>query len=311
MRVRNILICSTVVFCASSRMMNASFSVRPRMNASGATSMTFALDEARDAVEADHLVERVVHRPQVGVHLLRQVAGQEAEPLARFHRGTHQHEPAHALALHRLHRAGDGEVGLAGARRPDAEREVVRADRLQVLLLVGAAAADQAAQRLDGVRVVRRPRAHAALLDREVDVLRRHRLAARALVELAQHGCARRGVRAAQREATGAAADLDAEPILDLAQVLVERPADRGEPCIVFRAEVDAGLGGGVQATNRPRREFGMASVMRTSAKRSTSEGGPSKFTQRMFSVRPASWRGSRREGFSTSTRCVLPTIAC
>ena len=37
-RVRNIFICSGVVFCASSRMMNASFSVRPRMKASGATS---------------------------------------------------------------------------------------------------------------------------------------------------------------------------------------------------------------------------------------------------------------------------------
>ncbi len=153
-------------------------------------------------------------------------------------------------------------------------------------------------------RVVRRARAHAALLDREVHVLGRHRLAARALVELAQHGRPGRGVRAAQREAPGAAADLDAEPVLDLVQVLVERPADRGEPRIVFRAEVDAGFGGGVQATNRPRREFGMASVMRTSAKRSTSDRGPSKFTQRMFSVRPASWRGSRREGFSTSTRC-------
>ena len=38
-RVRNIFICSGVVFCASSRMMNESFRVRPRMNASGATSM--------------------------------------------------------------------------------------------------------------------------------------------------------------------------------------------------------------------------------------------------------------------------------
>ena len=38
-RVRNIFICSAVVFCASSRMMNESLSVRPRMNASGATSM--------------------------------------------------------------------------------------------------------------------------------------------------------------------------------------------------------------------------------------------------------------------------------
>ena len=40
MRVKNIFICSVVVFCASSRMINASESVRPRMYASGATSIT-------------------------------------------------------------------------------------------------------------------------------------------------------------------------------------------------------------------------------------------------------------------------------
>ena len=39
-RVRNIFICSGVVFCASSRITNESLRVRPRMNASGATSMT-------------------------------------------------------------------------------------------------------------------------------------------------------------------------------------------------------------------------------------------------------------------------------
>ena len=38
-RVRNIFICSGVVFCASSRITNESFSVRPRMNASGAISL--------------------------------------------------------------------------------------------------------------------------------------------------------------------------------------------------------------------------------------------------------------------------------
>ena len=38
-RVRNIFICCSVVFCASSRMTNASLSVRPRIYASGATSM--------------------------------------------------------------------------------------------------------------------------------------------------------------------------------------------------------------------------------------------------------------------------------
>ncbi len=39
MRVRNIFICSGVVFCASSRMMKAWFKVRPRMKASGAISI--------------------------------------------------------------------------------------------------------------------------------------------------------------------------------------------------------------------------------------------------------------------------------
>ena len=40
MRVRNIFICSFVVFCASSRITNESFSERPRMKASGAISIT-------------------------------------------------------------------------------------------------------------------------------------------------------------------------------------------------------------------------------------------------------------------------------
>ncbi len=40
MRVRNIFICSLVVFCASSKMTKESFSDRPRMKASGATSIT-------------------------------------------------------------------------------------------------------------------------------------------------------------------------------------------------------------------------------------------------------------------------------
>ena len=65
MRVRNIFICSEVVFCASSRMMNASFNVRPRMKAIGATSMTAALEQLRGLLVAQDVVERVVERAQV------------------------------------------------------------------------------------------------------------------------------------------------------------------------------------------------------------------------------------------------------
>ena len=84
-----------------------------------------ALDEARDAIEAQHLVERVVHRPQVRIDLLREIARQEAEPLAGLDRRPHQHDAPHAIGLQRLDRAGDGQVGLARAGRADAEREIV------------------------------------------------------------------------------------------------------------------------------------------------------------------------------------------
>ena len=49
-----------------------------------------ALDQALRLVEVHHVVERVVERAQVGVHLLGEVAGQEAELLARLDRGPRQ-----------------------------------------------------------------------------------------------------------------------------------------------------------------------------------------------------------------------------
>src|SRR5216684_4787 len=41
------------------------------------------------------------------------------------------------------------------------------------------------------------------------------------------------------------------------------------------------------------------------------SSPGPSKLTQRLLSVRPASCCGFRLAGRSTSTRCRLPTMRC
>ena len=101
MRVRNIFICSIVVFWLSSRMMNALFNVRPRMYASGATSMTLRSMYLVHAFDAHHLVQRVVQRPQIRIDLLREVAGQEAELFARLHRGPHQQNAADALLLER------------------------------------------------------------------------------------------------------------------------------------------------------------------------------------------------------------------
>ena len=90
------------------------------------------LERLADAVEPHQLVERVVQRPQVRVDLLRQVAGQEAEPLAGLDRGPGQDDALHRVALERVDRAGDREVGLAGAGRADAEGDVVAEDVPQV-----------------------------------------------------------------------------------------------------------------------------------------------------------------------------------
>ena len=100
--------------------MNESLSVRPRMYASGATSMVAALHEPRDVVGIEHVVERVVERAQVRVDLREHVAGQEAESLPRLDRGTGEDDAVHGLGLERLHRERDREVALAGPGGSDA-----------------------------------------------------------------------------------------------------------------------------------------------------------------------------------------------
>ncbi len=89
-RVSNIFICTGVVFCASSRMTKALARVRPRMKASGATSISPASSFFVDLVAGQHVVQRVVERAQIGIDLFLQVAGQEAQPLARLDRRARQ-----------------------------------------------------------------------------------------------------------------------------------------------------------------------------------------------------------------------------
>ncbi len=98
-----------------------------------------ALHEFGHAIEAEHLVEGVVKRPEVGIDLLREIAGQEAQLLAGLHRRAHQDQARDAMLLERLNRAGHGEVGLSRARRADAEVDVVCGDALEIEPLIGAA----------------------------------------------------------------------------------------------------------------------------------------------------------------------------
>ncbi len=100
----------------------------------------------------EHVVQGVVERAQVRVDLGHQVARQEAEPLARLDRRPGEDDPVHLLCLQRLHGERDGEVGLARAGRPDAERDHVVGDRLGVALLAGRLRVDAAATRGAGDR---------------------------------------------------------------------------------------------------------------------------------------------------------------
>ena len=146
MRVRNIFICSEVVFCASSRMMKASFRVRPRMNAIGATSMIAALQELGRLLVAQDVVERVVEGPQVRVDLLDEVARQEAELLAGFHGRPGEDDALDLLLEQGRRRHRHGEVGLAGPGRADREDQVVAVDRLDVDPLLDVADRDDGLQ---------------------------------------------------------------------------------------------------------------------------------------------------------------------
>jgi hypothetical protein len=116
------------------------------MKASGAIS-SIALEGLLHLLVTHQIVERVVQRAQIGVDLLRQVAGQKAQALAGFHGRAGQHDALHGAALQRVHGAGHGQIGLAGAGRADAEADVVLGDVFQIQRLVGRAGAQIGAAR--------------------------------------------------------------------------------------------------------------------------------------------------------------------
>ncbi len=98
-RVRNIFICSPVVFCASSRMMNESERVLPRMYPSGATSITPALINFGISAGSIMSCSASYKRPQIRIDLLAERAWQEAEALTGFHRRTGQDDPVDLFRL--------------------------------------------------------------------------------------------------------------------------------------------------------------------------------------------------------------------
>ena len=94
------------------------------------------LHVGRQAVGVEHVVERVEERPKVGIDLREHVAGQESEPLAGLDGRAREDDARDLAVVQRRDGERHREIGLAGARRADAERHGRAADRVDVALLV-------------------------------------------------------------------------------------------------------------------------------------------------------------------------------
>ncbi|CDN41744.1 hypothetical protein BN871_AK_00160 [Paenibacillus sp. P22] len=81
------------------------------------------------------VMQRVVERAQVRVHLLLQVAGKEAEILARLDGRTGKQNSFDRAFLQRSDSHDDSQVGFARAGRSDAEHDVPGLDHLDVMAL--------------------------------------------------------------------------------------------------------------------------------------------------------------------------------
>ncbi len=93
---------------------------------------------------AEPLGKGVVERAKIGRELVLEIAGQEAQPLAGLDRGPGEDDAADAAGFQCLDRGGDGEIGLAGAGRPQRQDQIVAADRRHERALRFAARANRA-----------------------------------------------------------------------------------------------------------------------------------------------------------------------
>ena len=73
--------------------------------------------------------------PQIGVHLALQIAGQEAQPLPCLHRRAGEDDAVDLLVPEGGHGGGHRQVGLAGARRADAQGDGVLLDGVHIPFL--------------------------------------------------------------------------------------------------------------------------------------------------------------------------------
>ena len=209
-------------------------------------------DPPLDLLGREHVIERVVDRPQIRIDLFLHVAGKEAEPLARLDRGTRQDQPVDLAGDQHRHRLRHREIGLARPRRAQGEDHVVAGQRLHILSLDRRARDDRLLARADhdlgrrGDLVVDDPverglRRHPdQRLDRRgIDVMP----LVEPVVEPHQHvaRARRRLGLALDHHAIAARRDMHPKPVLDRHQVAVVIPEQRPEQIGLVELQLEIG----------------------------------------------------------------------
>ena len=266
-RVRNILICTGVQFCASSRMINGMRERAPAHEGERRDLDHAGGEAALDPLRRQHVVECVVERPEIGIDLLAHVAGQKAEPLAGLDRRPRQDQPVASAALQAGRGEGDREIGLAGAGGAGGEHEIVLLQRGEIGALHRRARGDQPLARADllrlghaGARLVIRVRLEGARMADGADHFADadHLALRQPAVKLLEHGFGggAGGFRPAQADRIAVDHGLDPEPVLEhgeIGVIVAEQIAHEPDVVEIHDGRLAAAIGlRGVRSASAP-----------------------------------------------------------
>jgi hypothetical protein len=228
---------------------------------------------------AQYVGEGFPDRSHVGIDLLGEIAGQEAEALAGLDRRPGDDQPVDRAGEEEARPVGHGQEGLAGAGRTEAEDQVVVVHRLQVLRL-GDGLGGHGAPAADGE--ARGGGAGAGLVDGHAHVGLGHFQAGVGPGGQGLHGLPRApaalGV-AVEGDAAARCFDQHTEGILDQGRVTAARAGDGahrgiGQGHELGRAAAQAGA-----RSIWPARLLAGLAVMTTGTMRPIRRGGPSAWT--------------------------------
>ena len=213
-----------------------------------------SLNESRNPIKAHHFIKRVVHRAQVRIHFLSEIARQKSQPLTGFDCRPHQHNSADTIRRERFDRARDREIRFARARRTDAESQIPCPYVRQIVALVSASRTDTAAWYPYRIVVLVRVADNLPglpLLQREVHALGSNFLDLCQIKQLPQRIFGAFRLDANDTEVVAAPADLYIQARFEQAQILVQRTAQICQPSVVGGLEIEVSLRWGLLGLGR------------------------------------------------------------